>query len=51
MIGIISINATALLVPMNTPRIMRHLADRHEESLGGMDAVDFFNCLLDSCGL
>ncbi len=51
MIGIISINATALLVPMNTPRIMRHLADRHGEILGGMDDVDFFNCLLDCCGL
>ena len=51
MIGIVSINATALLVPMNTPRILRHLADRHEETLGGIDDVDFFNCLLDSCGL
>lgn len=51
MIGIVSINATALLVPMNTPRIMRHLADRHDEALGGIDDVDFFNCLLDSCGL
>ncbi len=51
MVGIISINATALLVPMNTPRIMRHLADRHEETLDGMDDFDFFNCLLDICGL
>ena len=51
MIGIVSINATALLVPMNTPRIMKHLADVHEETLGGMDGTDFFNCLLDSCGL
>ena len=51
MIGIVSINATPLLVPMNTPRILRHLADRHEETLGGIDDVDFFNCLLDSCGL
>ena len=51
MIGIVSINATALLVPMNTPRITRHLADRHGETLGGMDDVEFFNCLLDCCGL
>ncbi len=51
MIGIVSINATALLVPMNTPRIMKHLADVHEEPLNGMDDMDFFNCLLDSCGL
>jgi len=51
MIGIVSINATELLVPMNTPRIMRHLADRHEETLYGMDDMNFFNCLLDSCGL
>ena len=51
MIGIVSINATALLVPMNTPRIMRHLADRHEETLGDMNDVDFFNSLLDLCGL
>ena len=51
MIGIVSINATALLVPMNTPRIMKHLADVHEETLNDMDGMDFFNCLLDSCGL
>ena len=50
-IGIVSINATALLVPMNTPRIMRHLADQHGETLGGMNDVEFFNCLLDCCGL
>ena len=51
MIGIISINATALLVPMNTPRIMKHLADVHEEMLDGIDDMDFFNCLLASCDL
>lgn len=51
MIGIVSINATALLVPMNTPRIMKHLADVHEERLNDMDDMDFFNCLLDSVGL
>ena len=51
MIGIVSINATALLVPMNTPRIMKHLADVHEETLNDMDDMDFFNCLLDSVGL
>ena len=51
MIGIVSINATTLLVPMNTPRILRHLADRHGENLGDIDDMDFFNCLLDSCGL
>ena len=51
MIGIVSINATALLIPMNTPRIMKHLADAHEEPLNGIDDVDFFNCLLDCCGL
>ena len=51
MIGIVSINATALLVPMNTPRIMKHLSDRHGEMLDGMDEFDFFNSLLDCCGL
>ena len=51
MIGIVSINATTLLVPMNTPRITRHLEDRHEIKLGDTDAMDLFNCLLDSCGL
>lgn len=51
MIGIVSINATALLIPMNTPRIMKHLADVHDESLDGMDGLDLFNCLLDSCEL
>ena len=51
MIGIISINATALLIPMNTPRIMKHLADVHEETLDGIDDMDFFNCLLACCDL
>ena len=51
MVGIVSINATALLVPMNTPRIMKHLADAHDESLNGIDNMDFFNCLLDCCEL
>lgn len=51
MIGIVSINATALLVPMNTPRIMKHLADVHDENLDGIDDMDFFNCLLDCCEL
>ena len=51
MIGIVSINATALLVPMNTPRIMKHLADVHNETLDGIDDMNFFNCLLNSCEL
>ena len=51
MIGIVSVNATALLVPMNAPRIMRHLASVHDEDLGGIDDMDFFNCLLDCCEL
>lgn len=51
MIGIVSINATALLVPMNTPRIMKHLADVHGEALDGVDDMDFFNVLLDCCEL
>ena len=51
MIGIVSINATALLVPMNTPRIMKHFADVHDENLNGIDDMDFFNCLLDCCEL
>ena len=51
MIGIVSVNATTLLVPMNTPRVMKHLADVHEENLGGIDDMDFFNSLLDCCEL
>ena len=51
MIGIVSVNATALLVPMNTPRIMRHLSGTHGETWEGVDDMDFFNSLLDSCGL
>ncbi len=51
MIGIVSINATALLVPMNTPRIMKHLSDVHEVAMNGIDDMDFFNCLLDCCEL
>ena len=51
MIGIVSVNATPLLVPMNTPRIMKHLADVHGENISAIDDVDFFNCLLDCCEL
>ena len=51
MIGIVSVNATALLVPMNTPRIIKHLADRHDVALPGIDDTDFYNCLLDCCDL
>ncbi len=51
MIGIVSINATALLVPMNTPRIMKHLSDVHDVQLDGVDDMNFFNCLLDCCDL
>ena len=51
MIGIISVNATALLVPMNTPRIIRHLADAHQETLGSISDLDFFNSVLDCCEL
>lgn len=51
MIGIVSVSATPLLVPMNTPRIMKHLADAHGENIPDIDDVDFFNCLLDCCEL
>jgi hypothetical protein len=51
MIGIVSINATELLVPMNTPRIMRHLSEVHDETIDGIGEVDLYNCLLDSCEL
>ena len=51
MIGIISVNATALLVPMNTPRIIRHLADAHQETIGSISDLDFFNSVLDCCEL
>lgn len=51
MIGIVSVNATALLVPMNTPRIIKHLEDRHDIALPNIDGADFYNCLLDCCNL
>ena len=51
MIGIVSVNATALLVPMNTPRILKHLADVHQETLDGIDDLEFFNSVLDCCDL
>ena len=51
MIGIVSVSATPLLVPMNTPRIMKHLADVHGENISDIDDVDFFNCILDCCEL
>ena len=51
MIGIISVNATALLVPMNTPRIIRHLTDAHQETISNISDLDFFNSVLDCCEL
>ena len=51
MIGIVSVNATALLVPMNTPRILKHLAETHQETLDGIDDLEFFNSVLDCCDL
>ena len=51
MIGIVSVNATTLLVPMNTPRIIRHLSDVHQETIGDISDLDFFNSVLDCCEL
>ena len=51
MIGIVKVSAIRITVPMNTGRILNHLATEHQEDLGKVDDLDFFNCILDCCNL
>ncbi len=51
MIGIVKVSAIRITVPMNTGRILNHLATHHQEDLDGVDDLDLFNCLLDCCNL
>lgn len=51
MIGIVKVSAIRITVPMNTGRILTHLATEHQEDLDNVDDVDFFNCILDCCNL
>jgi ABC-type transporter Mla maintaining outer membrane lipid asymmetry permease subunit MlaE len=36
---------------MSTERILNHLATQHDEDLGGVSDLDFFNSVMDCCGL
>ena len=51
MIGHVEVSAIRLTLEMDTGRIRNHLATQHEEDLGGVDDVDFFNSILDCCNL
>src|SRR5688572_11723995 len=51
MIGSVEANAIRALLTMNTARILKHLATVHDVHLGGVDDLDFFNCILDCCNL
>ena len=51
MIGIVKISARRMTLTMNTGRILNHLQTEHEERLGGVDDVDFFNSVLACCNL
>jgi hypothetical protein len=51
MIGIVKVSAIRMTVPMNTGRILHHLATAHDEDLGKVDDVDLFNSILDCCHL
>jgi hypothetical protein len=51
LIGTIDVSTIRRTLTMNTGRILNHLATQHQEDLGGVDDVDFFNSLLDCCHL
>lgn len=51
MIGTIDVKTIRPTLKMSTERILNHLATQHDENLGGVNDVDFFNCVMDCCGL
>ena len=51
MIGSVEANTIRPLLRMSTARILKHLAAEHDEHLGGVDDLDFFNAMLDCCNL
>ncbi len=51
MIGTMDVNTIRPTLTMSTERILNHLATQHDENLGGVDDLDFFNSIMDSCDL
>ena len=50
-IGTMDVQTIRPTLKMSTERILNHLANEHGEDLGGVDDLDFFNSVMDSCGL
>ena len=51
MIGTIDVKTIRPTLKMSTERILNHLANEHGEDLGGVSDLDFFNSVMDCCGL
>ncbi len=51
MIGTVDVKTIRPTLKMSTQRILSHLATEHDEDLGGVNDVDFFNSVMDCCGL
>lgn len=51
MIGVMDVNTIRPTLKMSTERILNHLAAQHDENFGGVDDADFFNSVMDGCGL
>jgi hypothetical protein len=51
MIGTIDVKTIRPTLKMSTERILNHLATQHDEDLGGVSDLDFFNSVMDCCGL
>ena len=51
MMGTIEVGTRKLTLKMSTERLLNHLSEKHQEDLGGMDDIEFFNSILDCCHL
>ncbi len=51
MIGTVDVNTIRPTLKMSTERVLNHLAAQHDEDLGGVDDLDFFNSIMDCCDL
>jgi hypothetical protein len=51
LIGTMDVNTIRPTLKMSTERILNHFATQHGEDFGGVDDLDFFNCIMDCCNL
>ncbi len=51
MIGTVDVKTIRPTLKMSTERILNHLATEHDETLGGVNDVDFFNSVMGCCDL